>query len=71
MVMLSFAVLRHPACLRLTTRPARAPRPGCRYADEEAVSDDEDMLRAFWSDEGAAAAHHGAAACCWQPCRRC
>jgi hypothetical protein len=27
----------------------------CRYADEEGVSDDEDMLRAFWSedDEGA------------------
>ena len=23
----------------------------CRYADEEGVSDDEDMLRAFWSED--------------------
>ena len=42
----------------------------CRYAAEEALSDDDDMLRAFWSDEGAAASKSHKKACnarVWQP----
>lgn len=33
------------------TCPA-APLPGCRYADDEDMSDDEDLRRTFWSDDG-------------------
>lgn len=30
----------------------RVPMRPCRYTADEPLSDDDDMLRAFWSDEG-------------------
>ena len=45
------AALGRTAALDVRNNNLRAALHCCRYADEEGVSDDEDMLRAFWSDD--------------------